>query len=479
MRSLPPGARAYILCASLAAAVCVTPAVLPGADTPWSTTLPLAALCAVVAAGPAVECGGPLLLAGAMLLPPPAAALIALPAGLASRVERPPVAARRCWRAAQLPLATAAASGAFALSGGRTALASLDLPFAALPATAAALVFQVVRTALEAGVLATAERYPPRDAWGTPPARCLAPCLLHAPAGLAVALLWHSPYGPVAAVLVLLPLSVSTALFALCPKNADGHQIAVRSLVQAIGLKDRYTRGHSERVGRASVMIARELGMTGEQQEALRIAGTLHDVGKIGIPTRLLRKDGRLTPEELRTIRLHPEYGHEMVRGIGCLAEARAAILHHHERLDGTGYPYGLKGRDIPECARVVAVADAFDAMTSHRSYRRARPVPRAVEELRRCAGTQFDPAMVRALAAAVEREGWETARTADGPPPRSTADGAPGGCGNVPPTPAGAVPGHHGDPAPAASGDRRPAPPGDRPPAPARNRPPSPGGVR
>lgn len=116
---------------------------------------------------------------------------------------------------------------------------------------------------------------------------------------------------------------------------------------------------------------------------------------------------------------LHPEYGHEIVRGIGFLDEARDAILHHHERLDGSGYPYGLSGSRIPEFARVVAVADAFDAMTSTRSYRRARPVPAALAELKRCAGSQFDPQMVGALDRALRRHGWsaaDTAVTADEP---------------------------------------------------------------
>src|SRR5690606_4131201 len=114
------------------------------------------------------------------------------------------------------------------------------------------------------------------------------------------------------------------------------------------------TRGHSERVGHASMMIARELGMDDERVEVLRFAGILHDVGKLGVPTRLLTKDGPLTPEERRVIELHPEYGHEMVRGISFLGEAREAVLHHHERMDGTGYPYGLTGGQIPESARVV-----------------------------------------------------------------------------------------------------------------------------
>jgi hypothetical protein len=110
-----------------------------------------------------------------------------------------------------------------------------------------------------------------------------------------------------------------------------------------------------------------------------------------------------------------------MVRGIGFLGEARSAILHHHERIDGSGYPYGLVGRQIPEFARVVAVADAFDAMTSTRSYRRARPVPVALEELERCAGAQFDPGMVRALVRALDRHGWHPAVTAGVCPPAPT----------------------------------------------------------
>lgn len=184
-------------------------------------------------------------------------------------------------------------------------------------------------------------------------------------------------------------------------------------------------------------------------------------MGKLGVPTRVLRKDGPLTPEERQVIELHPEYGHEIVRGIGFLGEARAAILHHHERLDGSGYPYGLSGREIPEFARVVAVADAFDAMTSTRSYRQGRPVPAALEELKRCAGTQFDPQMVRALVRGLERHGWSAvtaAGTADEPGfprprgGRAEAAGVPrrsGGLDHVPP-PQSPVP------APQSPADRR-----------------------
>jgi HD-GYP domain-containing protein (c-di-GMP phosphodiesterase class II) len=134
----------------------------------------------------------------------------------------------------------------------------------------------------------------------------------------------------------------------------------------------------------------------------------LHDVGKIGVPTRVLQKTGKLTEEEYAAIQLHPMRGLDMVREIGFLDEALAGIMHHHERIDGRGYPMGLAGDEIPEFARVLAVADAFDSMTSTRSYRGARPTDEAIAELKKWSGTQFDPAFVDAFVAAIQRDGWE-----------------------------------------------------------------------
>ncbi|MFG2135904.1 HD-GYP domain-containing protein [Streptomyces sp. NPDC048650] len=470
MRELPAAARGYIGCAALAAALCAAPAVRLGAAAPWTSSLALAALYALceqlrrcplasgltgeraaLGTGPAGRpttpaafpsgWASPVLLAGALLLPPPLAALAAVPGALIAPVEAPSAAARRIWHAAELALACAAASlVCHALVGalGHQPLSVPQFPAVLAPAAAAALTFCGVLAALDGGVLIAAERHPARTAWRGLLTRSLGPHLVHGLAGLLMAVLWRSVYGPPAALLVLLPMYLSCWVFAQYHRERAAHQATIRALVQAVDIKDRYTRGHSERVGRASVMIARELGMAEDRLEVLRFAGILHDVGKLGVPTRLLRKDGPLTPAERGVIELHPEYGDEIVRGIGFLGEARAAILHHHERLDGSGYPYGLSGQHIPEFARVVAVADAFDAMTSTRSYSRARPVAAAVAELRRCAGAQFDPRMVGALAASLERCGWHpdlvTAADAQQDRVAGAADPARSGSGNVPP---------------------------------------------
>ncbi|MGW5850811.1 HD-GYP domain-containing protein [Streptomyces sp. NPDC055254] len=495
MRELPPAARGYILCVVLAALACVTPALTDPA-TPWPAVALLGALylgCELVRICPLV--GGrvpegigsffPVVLAAVFLLPPAAAALVALPGGFAGAVVQRPAGVRRVWHAAQQATAAWAAGRAYGLLRGPEALGGgppggsgsplqvADLPYAMLPAAVAAAVFCLVLTALDGGVLAAAERRPAATARRGLLIRSLVPHCVHGLAGLMMAVMWRSPYGLPAVLLVLLPMYISCWVFAQYHRERAAHRATVRALVQAVDIKDRYTRGHSERVGQASAMIARELGMAEDRLEVVRIAGILHDVGKLGVPTRLLRKDGPLTPEERRVIELHPEYGHEMVRGIGFLGEARSAILHHHERIDGSGYPYGLVGEQIPVLARVVAVADAFDAMTSTRCYSRARPVPTALAELERCAGAQFDPAMVRALAGALGRHGWHPVVTSDedlqvirsSPPvtPAPPADPAPAevpaasarGGPAVPPL--GALPGQGSRPAggaPAGRGD-------------------------
>jgi putative nucleotidyltransferase with HDIG domain len=244
----------------------------------------------------------------------------------------------------------------------------------------------------------------------------------YATLGLLIAALWDL-VGPFAAVLVLIPLFVARWAMGQFAAQEGAYSATMAALCQAVETKDFYTRGHSERVSRGATMLARQIGMGAERVEAIRYAGMLHDVGKLGVPTKVLQKTGPLTEEELAAIQLHPMRGLEIVRQIGFLTEALDGIMHHHERMDGKGYPMGLAGDEIPEFARVIAVADAFDSMTSTRSYRGARSVEEAVGELRKCSGMQFDPMLVDAFIAALAQERWESQATGQPPSAPLPAD--------------------------------------------------------
>jgi hypothetical protein len=240
--------------------------------------------------------------------------------------------------------------------------------------------------------------------------------------GILIAALW-SVLGPFTPVLVLIPVFVARWAVAQFAAQQRAYEATVSALCQAVETKDFYTRGHSERVSRGAVMIATEIGMRLERVGAIRYAGMLHDVGKLGVPTSVLQKRTSLTDDEYAAVQLHPMRGLDIVREIGFLDEALAGIMHHHERIDGRGYPMGLAGDEIPEFARVLAVADAFDAMTSDRSYRGARPVPEAIAELRKWAGKQFDPAFVDAFVTAIERDGWQAPEAAPAEEPLRTIE--------------------------------------------------------
>lgn len=171
-----------------------------------------------------------------------------------------------------------------------------------------------------------------------------------------------------------------------------GSYAAVRALAEAVDAKDQYTRGHSQRVAEYARDLARAAGYDDGFVELVFTTGTLHDVGKIGVPDHVLHKEGRLTDEEFDLVKMHPELGEKIVSQIATLHETLPGIRHHHERYDGKGYPDGLAGEDVPLIARILAVADTYDAMTSDRPYRRGMPVEAALDEIVMNAGTQFDP---------------------------------------------------------------------------------------
>jgi len=348
------------------------------------------------------------MLASVVLAGPVGAAIVGACTALGLR--RGPSILQRVFNTAMYALSAYLAGRAFLALGGQVGLPDeQSFPGIIAPFAGAALVLVVANHGLLSGVL-----WLTRPPDGTPSGvgvglsgRLLLSDLGYAAYGLLIAALW-SVVGFFAPLLVLIPLFVARWAVAQFAEQQKAYEATVGALCQAVETKDFYTRGHSDRVSRGSVMIAREIGMRSERVEAIRYAGMLHDVGKLGVPTKVLQKTGKLTEEEYAAIQLHPMRGLDIVREIGFLDEALAGIMHHHERIDGRGYPMGLAGDEIPEFARVLAVADAFDSMTSTRSYRGARPVAEAIEELRKWSGTQFDPAFVDAFVAALKREGWQ-----------------------------------------------------------------------
>ena len=166
----------------------------------------------------------------------------------------------------------------------------------------------------------------------------------------------------------------------------------VQALVNTIDAKDSYTNGHSTRVAKYAVMLAERLGYSGEKLEHLQYTALLHDIGKIGVPKEIINKPIRLTDEEYEIIKTHPVIGSKILQEISEIPDIAIGARWHHERFDGKGYPDGLQGYEIPETARIIGVADAYDAMTSNRSYRNYLPQEKVRDEIEKGKGTQFDP---------------------------------------------------------------------------------------
>ena len=166
----------------------------------------------------------------------------------------------------------------------------------------------------------------------------------------------------------------------------------VQTLRYTVEAKDTYTRGHSDRVSEYSVLIGEKLGLPEDQIKTLRIGGLFHDIGKIGIPDSILLKPDKLSDDEYSQIKNHPSIGAHILGSAEIFKDIIPVVKHHHERYDGNGYPSRLKGEEIPYIARIAAVADTFDAMTSRRSYRGPIDIEQVKEEIKRCEGTQFDP---------------------------------------------------------------------------------------
>jgi putative nucleotidyltransferase with HDIG domain len=202
-------------------------------------------------------------------------------------------------------------------------------------------------------------------------------------------------------------------------ENQELFLSSIRALAAAIDAKDPYTRGHSERVARYSSAIAKEMGLSAEDVRRARLSALLHDVGKIGVDDRIIRKPTALTDEEFELMKAHPVKGAAIMETIPQLADIIPGMKYHHEKWEGGGYPEGLKGEQIPMQARIVAVADAFDAMTTTRPYQKAMEVTYVLERLREMANKRFDASVIEALVRShAKGELIPAERVAGGAPP-------------------------------------------------------------
>jgi HD-GYP domain-containing protein (c-di-GMP phosphodiesterase class II) len=276
--------------------------------------------------------------------------------------------------------------------------------------------FALVNNLLTLGAVSVRDQTPISRVWSLSVGRVAFGLLSQVPLGWLMAEIANS-VGYLAALLFVVPLLL--ARFALT-KYTETRELflgSVSALSQAIDAKDGFTRGHADRVSRIAGAIAREMGLAEKEIEHIELAGLLHDIGKIGVEDKVLMKPSRLDPDEIELMRRHPIYGASILEPSVALRPLVPLVLHHHENYDGTGYPEGLTADDIPLGSRIIIVADAYEAMTSDRIYRRAIGHERAMEQLSRYKGVQFDPRVVRALDLLLQRRGTRAFETSDLPP--------------------------------------------------------------
>ena len=220
-----------------------------------------------------------------------------------------------------------------------------------------------------------------------------------------------------ASFLFMVPIYLARFSFSKYAETRDLFFGTVSALSQAIDAKDGFTRGHADRVSRIAGAIAREMHVPEKQIEQIELAGLLHDIGKIGVEDRILMKPMRLDADEQELMRRHPIYGASILEPSAALRPLVQMVLHHHENYDGSGYPEGLKGEEIPHGSRIIIVADAYEAMTSDRIYRKAIGHEKAMDQLNKYKGVQFDPAIVRALEQLLTKSGPKAFEVSDLPP--------------------------------------------------------------
>ncbi|MGI6143034.1 MAG: HD-GYP domain-containing protein [bacterium] len=302
---------------------------------------------------------------------------------------------RILFNAAQLALSAGMAGIVFQWWGGKPG--SLDVVGDLVPIIMGALVYFLLNSSFIAIVAGLSQGISPVDIWISRVGSVVINYLVLIPLAVLIAILFIRDGIP-GVLLLVIPLALARFSFQQYTNMRNLYIQTIKAIVAAVDAKDSYTRGHSDRVREHCVAMARELRLPEREQEVIEYMALLHDTGKIGISESILNKPGRLTDEEYQAIQEHPVIGARIVSEVDFFKKASAIVRHHHEWYNGEGYPDGLKGEDIPLGARIIAVADAFDAMTSERPYRGVRSTAEALAELEAYAGRQFDPRVVEAF---------------------------------------------------------------------------------
>lgn len=300
---------------------------------------------------------------------------------------------RILFNAAQFSLASGLAGMVYLSTGGMTGTQNL-FRFV-IPAALCALTYCIINSCLVAGVISLDSGMNIAKVYRINVKEVLPSYLAEAPLGFIMAVIYVE-IGILGIMLFFFPLLLARQSFELYTRMRKMYIDTIRTLAATIDAKDPYTRGHSERVSQMAVKLAKRVGYTESEIEYIEYAAILHDIGKIGIEDRILGKKDKLTDEEYEKIKEHPVIGAGIIESIEFLKKCSQTVLHHHEHYDGKGYPDGLKGEDIPRTARLLAIIDAYDAMSSDRPYRRKLTEQDILNELQREAGKQFDPDMVK-----------------------------------------------------------------------------------
>jgi len=282
-----------------------------------------------------------------------------------------------------------------------------------IPAVLAGLVYITVNTVLMVGVMALQSKVPPLRMFLENFRWMLPNLVVYEPLGAMLAQVYLRQGRP-AVALFLVPLLVARYSFQLYIKMRAAYVETISTLTASLDAKDPSTLGHSERVARYATEIGRKMGLDYQQLDLLRYVGILHDIGKIGIRDAILKKPGRFTAEEYEEMKKHPGLGAGIIAGIKSLGTASSWVRHHHERYDGNGFPDHLQDGSIPLGARIIAVADSLDAITSKRVYKPEMSWETAIAEMQRCSGSQFDPEVVRVFVSVAD------ALKPDEPPPQA-----------------------------------------------------------